>query len=147
MNQSQKYQRPFHLVALLTLVVLVLEYILGMYTALFVEFPDSLVDGNAWTWSMSQSPIIMAHVLLGTLLVIGSLLGLGLGIAAKSKVAISASVVGLVTIMVAYLSGSVFLSNVQSDAYSFSMSLGFLGALLAYGAAYYLTGASRQTAS
>jgi hypothetical protein len=37
------------------------------------------------------------------------------------------------------LSGGVFLSNVQMDAYSFSMALGFMGTLLAYGTGYYLT--------
>ena len=147
MNQSHKYQRAFHLVALLTLVVLVLEYILGMYTALFVQFPDSLANGNAWSWSMSQSPVIMAHVFLGTLLVVGSLLALGLSIAMKNKVATSASVAGLLAILIAYLSGSAFLANIQSGGYSFLMSLGFLGAVLAYGAAYYLTRASREPAS
>ena len=146
MDQSHKYQRAFHLDVLLTLLVLVLEYILGMYTALFVQFPDSLVNGNAWSWSMSQSPVIMAHVFLGTLLVVGSLLALGFSIASKSKIAIRASVVGLVAILIAYLSGSTFLANVQSDGYSFSMSLGFLGALFSYGAAYYLTRPSAQPA-
>jgi len=137
MDQSLKFNRVFRLSVLVTLAALVLEYILGMYTALFVAFPDSLTNGNAWTWSMAQSPVIMAHVLLGTLLVVGSLLALGLSISLKSKTAISASMLGLVAVVVAYGSGSGFLANIDADGYSFAMSLGFIGALLAYGFAYF----------
>jgi hypothetical protein len=37
------------------------------------------------------------------------------------------------------MSGSAFLSNVAEDNYSFLMALGFIGSLLSYGAAFYLT--------
>ena len=96
---------------------------------------------------MAQSPIIMIHVLLGTLLVAVSLLALGMAIAIKSKTAISTSLVGLVMVGIAYLSGSIFLSNTQLDGYSFAISLGFVGALVGYGVAYYLTRPIGQTAS
>jgi hypothetical protein len=139
MNPSSKLFRAFRITVLLTLIALVLEFILGIYTNLFVEFPDSLVNGNGWAWSMSQSPILVAHVLLGTLLLAASLLALGLGISLKSKTAIGSSAAGLVMMGLAYLSGSAFLTNIQVDGYSFSMALGFMGSLAAYGAAYYLT--------
>ena len=147
MNQPNKYYRAFRLDVHLTLVVLILEYILGMYTALFVEFPDSLVDGNAWIWSMSQSAIIMAHILLGTLLLVGSILALGLGIASKGKAAIYTSIAGLAAVVIAYLGGSVFLANIQAGSYSFVMSLGFLAALLAYGVAYFSARQAAQAVS
>lgn len=147
MNQSNKLFRAFQMSVLIILIALVLEFIFGMYTALFVNFPDSLVNGNGWEWSMAQSPIIMIHVLLGTLLVVGSFLALGLAIAIKSKTAISTSLVGLVMMGIAYLSGSIFLSNIQLDRYSFAKALGFVGALVICGMAYYLTLPIGQTAS
>jgi hypothetical protein len=144
MNPSSKLFRAFRTTVLLTMIALVLEFILGMYTNLFVQFPDSLVNGNGWEWSMAQSPIIMAHVLLGTLLVVASLLTLGLSVALKNKTAIGTSAAGIVMMGLAYLSGSAFLANIQADGYSFSMALGFLGTLAAYVAAYYLTRPASQ---
>ena len=147
MNQPSKLLRTFRMSVLLTLVVLALEFILGMYTNLFIAFPDGLVNGNAWKWSMAQSPIISAHVLLGTLLLAASLLDLGLGLALKSKTAMLSSVTGLLMMGLAYFSGSAFLTNVQMGGYSFAMALGFIGALAAYSAAYYLTRPAGQIAS
>jgi ABC-type sugar transport system permease subunit len=147
MNPPSKLYKAFRFTILLTLIALVLEFILGTYTNLFVEFPDSIVDGNGWAWSMSQSPIIIAHVLLGSLLLAAALLALGLGIALKSKTAIGSSAAGLVMMGLAYLSGGAFLTNIQMDGYSFLMALGFMGSLAAYCAAYYLTRPASQVAS
>jgi hypothetical protein len=147
MKALPKLYRLFRLSVLLTLVALVLEFVLGMYTALFIEFPDSVANGNAWAWSMAQSPVILVHVLLGTVLVGASLLAFGLGLTLKSKAAISTTLAGLILTGLAYLSGGVFLSDIQADGYSFSMALGFMGAVVAYGMAYYLTRGSGQTAS
>jgi heme A synthase len=116
-----------------------------MYTTFFVKFPETLVDGNAWEWSMSHNAIVMAHVLLGTLMVLIALSAIGFAIEAKSKTAIITAVAGAVMILVAYLSGSIFLGNIENDNYSFSMALGFLGAMVTYGFAYYLTRPSLLT--
>jgi hypothetical protein len=139
MDQSFKRFRAFRLDVLLILITLVLEFILGMYTALYVTFPDSLVNGDAWQWSIAHSPILMAHVLLGVLMMVLSILALGFSIATKSSAAISTSAVGLILMGIAFFSGAVFLSNIQQASYSFSMSLGFIGATIVYVAAYYLT--------
>jgi len=139
MKDTSKFLRIFRLHTLITLVTLVFEFILGMYTALFVEFPDTLVDGNGWGWAMKTSPIIIAHVILGSLLVLLTLSTLGFGFASRSKNAIIASAIGLLMTGVAYLSGGAFLANVTADNYSFAMALGFLGCMLAYGAAFYFT--------
>jgi hypothetical protein len=37
------------------------------------------------------------------------------------------------------MGGSAFLSNVADDNYSFLMALGFMGSMLSYGVAFYLT--------
>jgi len=139
MNKQSKLFKTFRISILTTLILLVAEFVLGMYTALFVEFPDSLANGNAWAWSFSQSPVILFHVLLGTLLLVTSLIALGLGLASKNKAGVITAALGLVLVLVAYGSGSVFLSNVQNDNYSFWMALGFMGSLASYGVGYYQT--------
>jgi hypothetical protein len=139
MNKTSRFLKTFRFHTLLTLGALALEFVLGMYTALFVEFPDTLVNGEAWGWSMKQSPIIIAHILLGTLLVLMALSTLGFGFASRDKAAIIWSAAGLILIGVAYLGGSVFLSKVTENSYSFIMALGFMGSLLTYGAAFYFT--------
>jgi heme A synthase len=139
MKNISRSLKAFRVQTLLILVALVLEFVLGMYTALFVQFPDTLVNGNAWSWSMTESPIIFAHVLLGTLLFLLALSVVVFGFASRNRNAIVSSIAGLVLTGVAYMSGSAFLSNVALDNLSFSMSLGFLGSILAYFAAFYTT--------
>ena len=147
MKNASKNINLFRSLTLATLCSLLLEFILGMYTALFVEFPDILVNGNGWAWSMKASPVIMAHVMLGSLLVLLTLATVIFGFVSRSKPAAVWSVTGFLMTMVAYASGSIFLSNVAEDNYSFLMALGFMGALAAYGAAFYLTHPASQVAS
>lgn len=129
----------FRTMTLATLGSLVIEFVLGIYTALFVEFPDTLVNGNAWVWSMKDSPIILTHIMVGTLLLVLSLLAVIFAFITRKTPAVVWSVMGLLLTVVAYLAGSIFLGNVEQDAYSFLMAIGFIGSMLSYGVAYYLT--------
>jgi len=139
MEKSAKYLKSFRFHSLLTLGVLMIEFVLGMYTALFVKFPDTLVNGEAWRWSMESSPIILIHILVGTMLVLLAVSALVFAIMSHSRAALIGAIAGLVLIAVAYMGGSVFLSNVNEDINSFIMALGFMGSVAAYGAAFYLT--------
>jgi len=139
MNKSEKFLKIFRSHVLFTLIALVLEFVLGMYTALFVEFPNSLVNGEAWGWSMQSSPVIIIHSLLGTLLVLMVLSTFGFAIASRSRTAIISAGLGLVLVCMAYLGGAVFLSDVNQNSTSFIMALGFMGSLIVYGVAYYVT--------
>jgi len=139
MSNTSKNLNVFRALTLATLGSLMLEFVLGMYNALFVQFPDSLVNGNGWAWSMKESPSTSAHVILGTLLVLLTLSAVIFGFASRSKPAITWSVIGLVMTMIAYMSGGIFLSNVAEDNYSFIMALGFMGSVVSYGIAFYLT--------
>ena len=147
MDRSMKLFKAFkgHLLAIL--VLLVVEFVLGMYTALFVEFPDSLANGNAWAWSMSQSPVVLLHIIVGTLLFLAALVVLVLSFLLRSKAANVTGILGFVTIVVAYLSGSTFLADISQDSYSFTMSLGFIAAAVVYGVGYYLLRPSTEPAS
>jgi hypothetical protein len=137
MNNISKKLKIFRFLVLTTLINLVIEFVLGIYTALFVQFPDTLVNGNGWGWSMSGSPVIIVHVITGGLLFLSAIPAVIFGFTSHVKAATIWSVIGLVMIGLAYFSGSVFLSNVADNNSSFLMALGFMGAVLAYAAAFY----------
>ena len=137
MKSSVKLMRAFRGHILVILVMLVIEFVLGMYTALFVAFPDSLAGGNAWAWSMSQSTAVLLHVIVGTLLALAALVVLVLGFLLRSRAAVLTGVLGFAAMAVAYLSGATFLSDVNQDLCSFSMALGFIAAAVVYGVGYY----------
>jgi hypothetical protein len=130
--------RAFHAAFLITLVLLVLQYILGMIANLEVQFPSNLPDGNAWSWSLSHSLVIQLHVYIGTLLLVVALVALILSIVARNGVGMIAAASGLAMIILAWLSGTAFLATQQNDL-SLQMALGFMGAFVAYILGYYLS--------
>jgi hypothetical protein len=143
MEKIEKRLGAFRLHALVAIVALALEFLLGMYAALFVAFPESLAGGNAWAWSMTDSAATVAHVILGTVLIIVSISAIGFGIAARNRAAIATSALGLLMVGLAYFCGTVFLSDIGKDVYSFAMACGFIGAMLAYGMAFHLARPAR----
>jgi len=82
--------------------------------------------------------------MVGSALLIVSIVALGLGIAARNRTAIITSAAGLLLMGLAYMSGTIFLADIEKDAYSFSMALGFIGSLVSYGLAVYLTQPTRK---
>jgi len=137
-STSRRY-RALRGAVLVTLVLLILQYVLGMLAALYVAIPDSLPGGNAWAWTFAQAPVVQFHAYLGTLLVLVPLVAVGLSIAARSTPGLVTSGLGLALIVVAWLGGVTFLSAGQEAGASLWMALGFLGALIAFGLGYYLT--------
>lgn len=138
--------RLFRGTLLVVCVLLVVQYVLGMLANLDVQIPANLTNGNAWRWAYTNSPLIQTHVLTGTLLLVLSLAALVLGSVARSTPAVIVAVVGLVMMLVAYLAGVSFLSSGQQSASSLWMSLGFLGALLAYFVGWGVTRPARADA-
>jgi len=138
MSQTHARFRAFRIAFLITLVLLVIQYVLGMISNLEVQFPDNLPDGNAWSWVWSHSLIIQFHIYIGTLLLIVTLIALILSIVARNMAGIIAAVVGLALIIFAWLSGVAFLAS-QQNTLSLWMALGFIGAFVAYILGYYLS--------
>jgi hypothetical protein len=114
------------------IILLVGQYVLGMYANLFVTIPDG-VDG--WKW-MSNSLVIMGHVTLGTLLLVVSVAILALGVRARDRGWVIVSVLGLLGIAASLFGGSTFM-NGQSDTMSFLMACGLGLAMVAYAAGVY----------
>ena len=113
------------------IVGLTMEYILGMTTTFFVSFPEHASEKTAWEFVWKQIPLAL-HIVVGLILLLGSIAFLVMAIKAKHKTWIIASSIGSATILAAVLGGSLFVST-QSDMYSFIMGLSFLAAVLAYG--------------
>ncbi len=123
---------------LVTLIILVLQYVLGMLVNLYIQFPASLPEGNAWGWSFTHTFVTSSHIVIGTILIVVALVALVLSIRTRQAPEILAAVCGLIMIIYAWLSGASFLSNGQQSGASFQMALGFIGAIIAYGTGLYI---------
>src|ERR1700730_18632688 len=76
MSQTDTRFGAFRIAFLITLVLLVIQYVLGMISNLEVQLPGNLPGGNAWNWVWSHSLIIQLHIYIGTLLLVVALVSL-----------------------------------------------------------------------
>lgn len=113
------------------IVVLVIQYLLGMFINLYVSFPQGKLGGQLWIFAWKQISIA-AHIILGILLLIGAIVFIVRAVRQKDTTWIGASVAGYIAIQAAVLTGSIFIPT-QSAIYSYVMSLCFLIAVLSYG--------------
>jgi hypothetical protein len=112
------------------LIALTLQYILGMITNLFVKFPKINSEGKIWEFAWSQLPLA-GHIIIGLLILFGSLILMIRAILSKNMIWRTASVIGFIAVLLSGVSGATFVVS-QSDGYSFSMSVGFIVAFIAY---------------
>ncbi|HSX09379.1 MAG TPA: hypothetical protein VLF93_04445 [Candidatus Saccharimonadales bacterium] len=110
---------------------LFLQFLLGMFTNLFVEFPDKANEKTLWEFSKNQMPIVL-HMVIAALLVIGGIVLLVRTIRKKDKQWIIAASVGLVALLFATFAGAQFIPS-QQDSYSYIMAIGFILAVFSYG--------------
>lgn len=145
MNQTKTRFNVLHSTFLVTLILLVIQYVFGMFSNLFIQFPNSLPEGNAWGWSFTHTFAIPAHFVIGTLLIVVALVALVMSIRTRHVPEILAAVFGLAMIVYAWLSGASFLSNGQQNTASLQMALGFIGAVIAYGVGLYIARPARRS--
>jgi hypothetical protein len=120
-----------------TLHTLALMFILGMIANLYIEIPEGTAASAAWSWVFSNSGVIVAHIVLGTLLVVIALASLVLAVMSKNRTAILASSFGAVFTLAAYYFGADFVTAGDSALSSLLMAFGFFGALASYGLGVY----------
>jgi len=110
---------------------LALQFILGIYINLFVHFPEN-ADAKA-NWNFAQhSWIVLLHILIGTILLINATVLLVRVYRLKLNLWKLPAIVGLIGIVIAWLSGEQFVTT-QQDGWSFAMALGFVLAVSIYG--------------
>jgi hypothetical protein len=123
--------------SLVVLVLLLAEYVLGMYVNLYVTVP-SADHGHSVGSAISNGPVILsAHAVIGLLLGLSALAVLVLSVIARRPSVIAVSVAGLLALAVASLAGSSFTSS-GTSADSMAMSVMTGVGLLCYAANLYL---------
>ena len=141
-----RWLRPL---AALTLLLLAVQFLIGMLVNFYVELPTDHPGANApeyfsgvaqgVAWALLHSDLLLvAHVAIGLALGLASLLLIGLAIAARQRAWIIVSLLGMVGIVGAGFNGASFL-NYGHDFSSLLMSVGFLLAEIAYALGLYLT--------
>ena len=109
------------------LVLLAIQYTLGMLVNLYVKFPPDVTTNQQWDFARDQW-LLMAHIGLGMLILIGSIALWVMAIRAKDRVWKIASGLAFGSILLAIITGSEFIS-MQKEPYSFAMSLFFITAI------------------
>jgi len=117
--------------AIFTIAVLVIQYVLGMLSNLFVQFPQTDQPNLLWDYARSQLPTF-AHIIIGILLLVSAIMFVIRAIRNHDRGWIASSVAGLVGIVIA-IYGGVTYTTIQVDLYSLIMALGFIVAFVAYG--------------
>ena len=128
------------------LVLLVVQFIAGMYLSFYTELPDthpgtgdSYAPSIPWALAGHAGPALVIHVVIWILLTLGAIALLVRGIMSKRKAYIWSTVLGLLFILMAGSGGLTFLNRGGDDKESFMMAIGFILAFIAYGIAFYKT--------
>jgi hypothetical protein len=119
------------------LVALTVEYLLGIAVNLYITFPNTKNQMLLWQFASKQVPLAM-HMLVGILMVVGSLVLVILSLKLKDRSWVVCSVIGFIAIVLAALTGSQFIPT-QENGYSFAMAACFIIAFLAYAVGVYKT--------
>jgi len=110
------------------LVLLALEFLLGTLASLYQEVPEGVAKNNVY----KPAGLIFFHVIVATtLFVLGLLFMVRTKMQNQSRKAIGASIGGFVCIVLALISGVLFIQT-ANDIFSFVMMFFGLGAILSY---------------
>lgn len=111
--------------------VLAIQFLLGMYINMYVEFPESVTSTQA-SWEFARGNIwILAHIVIGLIILLGTINYLVMALKYKQKQVVPYAIIGLIAVLVAVLGGERFVSA-GDDLYSMLMATGFIGAIVTY---------------
>ena len=130
MEEKEKKTVSLKKHGIVMIIALILQYFLGMASNLFTQFPDIKDAGRLWLYAWSQTSLAL-HIILGLLLLFGSIILIIRALIKRDFIWIIASVVGFLAIIGSVIAGAIFVTS-QSNVYSFAMSVGFIVALLSY---------------
>lgn len=104
--------------------LLVVQYILGMITDLYVTFPSNNTDYQQWEYAKSQF-VVMAHIIVGFLILFGVIALMVRAMRTQVKAWKTPSIIAVVAVILTIMSGSEFIST-QTDLYSLIMAILFV---------------------
>ena len=124
------------------LVLMAVQFLVGMLVNLFVQVPSVHPGANApeyfsgvvqgVVWALLHAPLwLLVHAIVGLLLFLASLILIGFAIAARRRAWIIVSVIGFVGIVAAGFNGASFM-NYGHNFSSLLMSIGFLLSAVPY---------------
>ena len=128
-QRTQPRQAGLRQANLAVLIVLIIQFALGMGVNLYVTLPAAGHPGHA-SW-FGNGALLALHAALGMLLILGAIFVLVRAIMARNATLIVTSAAGLVAILLAAFFGSGFTDKL-TDGYSIGMALAFAVALACY---------------
>ena len=145
-TKSQRQQTFLRCGTLVVLVLLVIQFIVGMLINFYTQLPDthpgtqgSYAPSIAWALGGGGGVTLAIHVGDAILLLVGAIALFVLAIMSRRKVFIVGMSVGLFFILAAFSNGLTYLNRGGNDSESLGMSLAFIFALITYGVTFYIT--------
>ncbi len=119
------------------IIVLIIQYLLGMYVNMFAAAPE---DPAFKTEGVFPKIVFGLHAFVGLGLLTGSIATLVLGLKSEKAAVKKTSFFAFGAIVLSFLAGvsTVALKNTPSQIASYVMSIGFLASLIAYGKLFFL---------
>ncbi len=119
---------------MIELFLLAIQFIIGMWMNLFAIFPSF---NHPYMFGMMNTmfsvPELIVHIMVGIIIGLLSIIILIMAITKGNPTLIVVSVIGSVSVLFAGISGLEFMfSGFQNNALSFTMSLGFIFAVISY---------------
>ena len=146
---GMNYNRSLMVTARAMMPLLILQFLLGMFATLFVNFPSSSGSSNPLIQIFaSGSLIVAAHVIIAVLLLVLSILLLTFSAFTRRRVTVALSATGLIFMGVAFYAGIAFaFSGYSNNALSYLMAVGFIISFVVYGAIAGASGRPNYAAS
>lgn len=107
---------------------LLVQLLVGMANTLWLTVPDS---GSGWA-TASPAGLLMAHIGLGTLLLVLAVWIALLAWRGRDRTWLTASAVGVLGVVIALGAGLTFMSDVSNDVASYLMAAGTVIAIAGY---------------
>jgi ACR3 family arsenite efflux pump ArsB len=128
-EKTESRQAGLRQANLAILIVLIVQFALGMGVNLYVTLPAAGHPGHA-SW-FGNGTLLALHAALGMFLILAAIFVLVRSIMARNAAIIVTSAAGLVAILLAAFFGSGFTDKL-TDGYSIGMALAFAAALACY---------------
>src|SRR5215471_10672254 len=130
--------------SLAILIVLIVQFALGISVNLYVTLPAAGHPGHA-SW-FGNGVLLALHAALGMFLVLAAVFVLVRAIMARNRTLIATSTAGLVAIFLAFFFGSRFTDKL-TNGYSLGMAISFAAALTCYSIGLYAASTRRGGSS
>ena len=143
-EKMQSRQAGLRQASLAILIVLIVQFALGIGVNLYVTLPAAGHPGHA-SW-FGNGTVLALHAALGMVLIIGAVAVLIRAVMARNVTLITTSAVGLVAILLAAFFGSGFTDKL-TNGYSLGMALATAVALASYAIGLYAVSTHRGRSS